>query len=161
MITHAKKDKIKEAAVPNMPFCDKKKKRNNFFVPSLKYCQFGQDGWKNRLFFMKISWRWTSSLLFRKFSYCEKLWLFWIMLNTAFADFRLWVIMFTQERVPRPTFIYSKSRIETLKIKCEICSKLIIKTPGRLSTLFVVKSEHFHSFFLCSAVDLEPHPINL
>ena len=69
--------------------------------------------------------------------------------------------MFTQERAPRQTFTYSKSRIETLKIKCEICSKLIIKTPGRLSTLFVVNSEHFHSFFLCSAVDLEPYPINL
>ena len=73
--------------------------------------------------------------------------------------FRLWVIMFTQERAPRQTFTHSKSRIKTLKIECEICSKLTIKTPGRLSTLFIVNFEHFHSFFLCSAVDLEFHPL--
>ena len=62
------------------------KKRKKFFVPSLQFCQFGQDGWKSRSFFMKISWKWTCSQIFRKFSYCENLWLFWMMLNTAFAD---------------------------------------------------------------------------
>ena len=61
-------------------------KKINFFVPSLQYCQFGQDGWKRRTFFMETSWRWTCSQIFRKFSYCENLWLFWMMLNTAFAD---------------------------------------------------------------------------
>ena len=75
--------------------------------------------------------------------------------------FRLWVIMFTQERALQQRFIYSKSRIETVKIECEICSKLTIKTSGRLSTLFIVNFEHFHSFFLCSAVDFGSHPINL
>ena len=60
-------------------------KKINFFVPSLQYCQFGQDGWKSRPFFMKISWRWTCSQIFRKFSYWEDL-SFWMMLNTAFAD---------------------------------------------------------------------------
>ena len=69
--------------------------------------------------------------------------------------------MFTQERAPQQTFAYSKSRIETLKIECDICSKLTIKTPRRLSTTLNVNFEHFHSFFLCSAVDLESHPINL
>ena len=69
--------------------------------------------------------------------------------------------MFTQERAPRQTFTHTKSRIETLKIECEICSKLTIKTLGGLSTLFIVNFEHFHTFLLCSAVDLESHPINL
>ena len=31
------------------------KKGRNFFVPSLKYCRFGQDGEESRTFFMKIS----------------------------------------------------------------------------------------------------------
>ena len=69
--------------------------------------------------------------------------------------------MFTQERAHRQTFTHSKSKIETLKIECEICSKLKIKAKGRLSTLLIVNFEHFHFFFLCSAVDLESHPINL
>ena len=55
--------------------------------------------------------------------------------------------MFIQERAPGQAFTYSKLRIEILKIKIEICSKLTIKTPGRLSTLFIVNFEHFHSFF--------------
>ena len=69
--------------------------------------------------------------------------------------------MFTQERALRQTFTCLKSRIETVKIKCEICSKLTIKMPGRLSALFIGNFEHFHSFFLSCAVDLVSHPINL
>ena len=57
--------------------------------------------------------------------------------------------MFTQERAPWQTFTYSKSRIETLKIKSEMCLKLTIKAPGQPSTLFIVNFEHFHSFFFC------------
>ena len=51
-----KKKKIKEAAVPNMPFCkiswwkNVNKTWENLFVPKLQYCQFGQDGWKNKTF---------------------------------------------------------------------------------------------------------------
>ena len=63
--------------------------------------------------------------------------------------------MFTQERAPPQTFTYSKSTIETLKNKCEICSKLTIKTPRQLSTLFTVNFKHISLLFLCSAVDLE------
>ena len=33
----------------------------------------------------ELSWRWTWRQIFRKFSCCENLWLFWMMLNTAFA----------------------------------------------------------------------------
>ena len=69
--------------------------------------------------------------------------------------------MFTQERAPPQTFTYSKSTIETLKNKCEICSKLTIKTLGRLYTLFIVNFEHIDSFSLYSAVELGSHPINL
>ena len=41
------------------------KKEKNFFVPNLQHFQFGQDGWKT--FFIKISWIWTCSQIFRKF----------------------------------------------------------------------------------------------
>ena len=61
------------------------KKKEISFLPSLQYCQFGQYGWKSRTFFMKISRSWTCRQLIRKFSYCKNLWLFWLMLNTAFA----------------------------------------------------------------------------
>ena len=49
------------------------KKAKHFFAPSLQYCQFGQDGWNSRTFFMKMCWRWTSSQIFWKFSYCKNL----------------------------------------------------------------------------------------
>ena len=54
--------------------------------------------------------------------------------------------MFTQERALQQRFIYSKSRIETVKIECEICSKLTIKTPGRLSALFMLTVNIFTPF---------------
>ena len=70
--------------------------------------------------------------------------------------------MFTQERAPWQTFTYSKSRIETLKIKSEMCLKLTVKAPGQPSTLFIVNFEQQQLlFFLCFTVDLESHPINL
>ena len=54
--------------------------------------------------------------------------------------------MLTQERALQQTFTYSKSTIETLKNKCEICSKLTIKT--RLSTLIIVNFERIPLFLL-------------
>ena len=54
---------------------------------------------------------------------------------------RLWVIIFTQGRAPWKIFTYSKSILETLK-KSEICLKLTIKTPERLSTVFSVTFTH-------------------
>ena len=56
--------------------------------------------------------------------------------------------MFTQERAPRKTFTYSKSTIETLNSKREICSMLTIKTAGRLSAIFIVNFVHI-SLFSC------------
>ena len=53
----------------------------------------------------------------------------------------------TQEKVPREAFTYSKSNLETLK-KCEICSKLIIKTPEQISTVFIVNFGHISYLFL-------------
>ena len=52
------------------------KKGRNFFVPSLKFCQFRQNGRKSRIFFMKTSWIWTCSQIFRKLSFWENLRLF-------------------------------------------------------------------------------------
>ena len=43
---------------------NKNKKVRNFFVPSLKFVSLGKMAepfWKNRTFFMKISWIWTCS----------------------------------------------------------------------------------------------------
>ena len=46
----------------------------------------------------------------------------------------------------QPTFTYSKSTIEALEKRCEIRSKLIIKTPerrhGRRSCIFLIHFEH-------------------
>ena len=47
--------------------------------------------------------------------------------------FRLWVIIFTQERASLQPFPYLNSIIKTLKKECEICLKLIMKTPERSS----------------------------
>ena len=59
---------------------------------------------------------------------------------------RLWVIIFTQERVPRQAFTYLKSTIETLK-KWKLF-KVNNKTPERLSTLLIVNFGHNSLFFL-------------
>ena len=75
-----------------------------------------------------------------------------MMLNIGSAHFRLWVVTFTQERAPRKTFIFLKSTIETLK-KCEICLKLRIKTPSRLSTVFIVNFGHIFLVFLQMALN--------
>ena len=53
--------------------------------------------------------------------------------------------------VSQLTFTYSKSTIELLQ-KCELCSKLTIKTPERrpwrLSCVFIVNFEHIAHLFL-------------
>ena len=49
------------------------------------------------------------------------------------------------------TFTCSKSAIETLEKRCEICSKLTIKAPGchwRCSSVFIVNFEHISHLFL-------------
>ena len=58
-------------------------KKEKKFLPNLQHFQFRQDGWKT--FFIKISWMWTCSQIFRKFSYWENVLLFWITLHEAFA----------------------------------------------------------------------------
>ena len=64
-------------------------------------------------------------------------------------EYRLSVIIFTQKRDPRQAFTYIKSTIETLK-KGENYSKLTIKTPERLSNLFIVNFGHKSLFLLVS-----------
>ena len=64
-------------------------------------------------------------------------------------EYRLWIIIFTQERTPRQAFTYFKSKIETLK-KGESYSKLTIKTPEWLSTLLIVNFGHNPLFVLVS-----------
>ena len=79
------------------------KRGRNLFVPCLKYCQFGQNGWKSRTFFMRISWTCLNDV---KYSIC---------LSLDF-EYRLRVIIFTQERAPRQTFTYLKSTIFRVKM---------------------------------------------
>ena len=64
-------------------------------------------------------------------------------------EYRLWVIIFTQERASWQTFTYLKSTVETLK-ESENYSKLILKTPTWLSTLLIVNFGHKSLFFLVS-----------
>ena len=101
----------------------KKEQISSYLV--FKYCQFGQDGWKSRTFFMSSNWRWTCSQIFRKFRRSENLQLFWMMLKCSIFssldfEYRLWVIIFAQERALRQTFTYLKSTIETLKKSVKI-----------------------------------------
>ena len=63
-------------------------------------------------------------------------------------EYRLWVIIFTQERALRKAFTYLKPTTETLK-KSENYSKLI-KTPERLSTLLILNFVHNLLFLLVS-----------
>ena len=70
-------------------------------------------------------------------------------------------MIFTQERAPRQTFTYSNSTTETLR-KCEKCLKLTIKTPERLSTVFIVNLEHIlHLVALNKYMSSGSNPINL
>ena len=62
-------------------------------------------------------------------------------------EYRLWVIIFTQERASRQTFAYLKSTIETFE-KSEDYLNLTIKTPERLSTLSIVNFVHNLLFFV-------------
>ena len=125
IITHVKKKSKKKSFRMYLPVIIRltwwkniNKKGTNLFVSSLQYCLPGQDGWKSRNFFRKINWRWTCSQIFRKFSHWENLNLndvkYRICLSLEF-EYRLWVIIFTQERVPKQTFTTVTSTIEALK----------------------------------------------
>ena len=114
------------------------KKGRNFFVPSLKFCQFRQNGLKKRNFFMKTSWIWTCCQIVKKFSYWENLRLFWMMLN--------WVIIGTQERALWQTFTYSKSTTETLK---KSVNNVKVKNKNTRTTFYCVYFNfHFLVFLL-------------
>ena len=46
------------------------------------------------------------------------------------------------------TFTCSNSTIETVEKRCEICSKLTLKTPERRRGVFIGNFEHISPFFL-------------
>ena len=87
-----------------------------------------------------ISWSWTCSQMFRKFRCLENLryleWFKYGICSSLELEDRLWVIIFTQESVPRQAFIYLKSTIETQV-------KII-----RLSTVLIINFGHNSLFFL-------------
>ena len=128
---------IKEAAVPTVPsrkiswWKNVSKKGKMFFVPNLQYCQFEQDGWKNRIFFRKNKLRMNSQIS-RKFSYWENLLLFWMMLNKASAHlYTLGNNIYTRKNSLTNICLYIVNNSNTRK-RWEICSKLTIKTPACL-----------------------------
>ena len=128
---------IKEAAVPTMPsreiswWKNVNKKGKMFFVPNLQYCQFEQDGWKNRIFFRKNKLRMNSQIS-RKFSYWENLLLFCMMLNKASAHlYTLGNNIYTRKNSLTNIYLYIVNNSNTRK-RWEICSKSTIKTPARL-----------------------------
>ena len=70
--------------------------------------------------------------------------------ETIFCSFLLLILLFFSKS--QETFSCSKSTIETLEKKCEICSKLTIETPerpqSRRSGVFIVNFEHISHLFL-------------
>ena len=60
-------------------------------------------------------------------------------------------------RFTQHTITCSKSKVETLdRARCEICSKLTIKTPERRYVVFIVNLEHIsHLAYSVSIVDFE------
>ena len=90
--THIKNKESQKQLIlicPSLKLADGRMSRNKekkIFVLNLQYCQFVLDSWKNRTLFMKTRWIWTSSQMFRKFSYWKNLLLFSVMLNKASAD---------------------------------------------------------------------------
>ena len=64
----------------------------------------------------------------------------------------LWVMIFTQEKNSSTNiFLFIVNNRNTRK-RCEICSKLTIKTPQRRSTVFIVNFEHISYLHLFSSV---------
>ena len=57
--------------------------------------------------------------------------------------------------ISQPAITCSKSAIETLEQRCEICSKLTIKTPKRRRRRFGVFITNFeHILHVCSSVSI-------
>ena len=75
-----------------------------------------------------FSWRSDEDELAIKYLENLEFWISAVILNdvkysicsSLDFEYKLWVIMFTQERAPRQTFTYLKSTIETLKKSVKI-----------------------------------------
>ena len=114
-----------------------------------KWHHSGQDGWKSRTFFMKRSWIWTCSKIFRKFNYWEIQLQFWMMGNKASAHLQtLGNNICTRKTTPIIIYLFKVNNKRTKK-ECEISSKLTIKTQERLSIIFIVNFGHNSHFFQC------------
>ena len=110
---------------------------------------------------MKIIWIRTCSQIFKKFSYGEDLLLFWMMLNIAFGHLQaLGNNIYTRNSSPANIYLF-KINIRNTKKKCEICSKLTIEAPERLSTVFFVNFRCFlHLFLLFLLLTLNKTQLN-
>ena len=96
---------------------------------------------KTESFSGKISWTWTCGQRSRKFSYWENLLLFWIMLNKASAHlYALGKNIYTRKNSLTSIYQFIMNNSNTKK-RCEICSKITIKTPEQRSTVFILNFE--------------------
>ena len=110
---------------------------------------------KTESFSGKISWIWSCSHISRKFSYWENLLLFRMMLNKASVHFyTLENNIYTSKNSPTNIHLLIVNNSNTKK-RCEICSKLTIKTPERCSTVFIVSLNIFQRCWLNSQFQLQ------
>ena len=137
-------------SLPIMICCWKKinKKGRNSFVPNLQHFQFGLDVWKNRTFFLKITWIWTCSEIFKKFRYGEDLLLFWMMSNIASGHLlTLGNNIYTRKSSLRNIDLFKLNIRNTKKLWKMF--KVNNKTSERLSTVFFVSFSCFLHLFYC------------
>ena len=86
--------------------------------------------------------------MMRKFSYSENLVLFCMMLNKTSAHLQtLSNNIYSRKSFPADIYLFKVNKRNTKK-RCEICSALTIKTPERLSTVFIVNFGHISHLFL-------------
>ena len=91
--------------------------------------------------------------------YWENLLLFWMMLNKASAYlYTLGNDIYTGKNSMTNVYVFIVNNSNTRK-RCELCSKLTLKLPQWLPTIFIVNFEHisylFTSFSCVSNVGLE------
>ena len=126
-------------------------KRN--LVANLQYYQFQQDGWNNRIFFQEKWFEYEFVLKYlENLGYWENLILFWMMLNKVSAYlYTLVNDIYTEKSSSTNIYLFIVNNINTRK-RCEICSKLTIKSPQRRSTVFIVNLEHisyiYHTYHI-------------
>ena len=138
-------------------------KKEKLSSTELNIASLSKMAGKTESFSGKISWIWTCGQISRKFSYWENLLQFWMMLNKASAHlYTLGNNIYARKNFLTNIYLFIVNNSNSRK-RCEICSKLTIKTSERRSTVFIVNFEHIsHLFLVFLLLNLNKyHPINL